>query len=205
MLVSSYNNQAFDDLLVVLLENAAPDQQNFERKGDITEIKDKKSGNIVGYNFFKATQWLADLDASGPVTLSEEQVATLNEALKAEGFAGDLVADTAPKFVVGHVKECVPHPDSDHLSLTEVEIDNGEVLQIVCGASNVAQGQKVVVAKPGAVMPDGLVIWPGELRGETSNGMLSSAHELGVDVSEEKQKGILILEDDAEVGSEFTF
>lgn len=205
MLVSSYNNQAFDDLLVVLLENSAAEDQAFERKGDITEITDKKSGKAVGYNFFEASQWVGGLEESGPVTLSEEQVAALNKALENEGFTGNLEADTAPKFVVGYVQECEPHPDSDHLSLTKTEVDNDEVLQIVCGAPNIAQGQKVVVAKPGAVMPDGLVIWPGELRGETSNGMITSARELGIDTSEDGHRGIMVLEDNAKVGSEFTF
>ncbi len=203
MLVASYNNKAFDDLLVVLLENSDSDNQNFERKGDITQLTDKKSGNVVGYNFFKATQWL-ELDVSGPVTLSEEQVAKLNDAISAAGFEGNLVADTSPKFVVGYVKECVPHEDSDHLSITQTEVDNGEVLQIVCGAANIAQGQKVVIAKPGAIMPDGLVIWPGELRGETSNGMVTSARELGIETAE-PQSGIMVLDDDAVVGSEFKF
>ena len=55
----------------------------------------------------------------------------------------------------------VKHPDSDHLSITQTEVDNGEILQIVCGAPNIKAGQKVVVAKPGAMMPDGLMIWPG--------------------------------------------
>lgn len=203
MLVSSYNNKAFDDLLVVLLENSEAENQNFERKGDITQLTDKKSGNVVGYNFFKATQWL-ELDASGPLTLSEEQVSKLNDAIAAVGFEGNLVADTSPKFVVGYVKECVPHEDSDHLSITQTEVDNGEILQIVCGAANIAQGQKVVIAKPGAVMPDGLVIWPGELRGETSNGMVTSARELGIETAE-PQSGIMVLPEDAEVGSVFEF
>ena len=203
MLVASYNNAAFDDLLVVLLENSAVDNQNFERKGDITQLTDKKSGNVVGYNFFKATQWLT-LDANGPVTLSEEQVAKLNDAISAAGFEGNLVADPSPKFVVGYVKECVPHEDSDHLSVTQTEVDNGEILQIVCGAKNIAQGQKVVVAKPGAVMPDGLVIWPGALRGKTSNGMITSARELGIDAAD-AQSGIMVLEDDAEIGAAFQF
>lgn len=205
MLVASYNNRAFDDLLVVMLENSEAKNQSFERKGDITQITDKKSGNVVGYNFFKATQWLTDLEESGSVSLSKEQVAALNKALETEGFEANLVADTSPKFVIGYVKECVPHEDSDHLSVTQTEVDNGEVLQIVCGAPNIAQGQKVVVAKPGAVMPDGLVIWPGELRGVTSNGMITSARELGLDQSADGHRGIMVLEDDAEVGSAFTF
>lgn len=205
MLVASFNNRAFNGLLAVMLEQSETENQTYERKGDITAITDKKSDNVVGYNFFNATQWLEDLQENGPVDLSEEQVAALNEALEKEGFEGNLVADPSPKFVVGYVQECEPHEDSDHLHVTKTEVDNGEVLQIVCGAPNIAQGQKVVVAKPGAVMPDGLVIWPGELRGVTSNGMITSARELGIDESEEGHRGILVLEDDAEVGSEFTF
>ena len=202
MLVSSYNNQAFSDLLVVLLKDSKAEDQNYERKGDITKLTDEDSNETVGFNFFNVSQWL-EIDGEGPVTLSEEQVATLNEALAKEGFAEELVADTAPKFVIGYVEECVPHEDSDHLSVTQTKVDQDEVLQIVCGASNIAQGQKIVVAKPGAVMPDGLVIWPGELRGVASHGMISSANELGVEVPPEKQAGILVLEDDAEVGAAF--
>ena len=202
MLVASYNNQAFNDLLMIQTKQSKAEDQTFERKGDITHIVDKESGKTVGYNFFKASQWLS-LDKSGPVTLSEENVEALNKALEDTGFEGNLVADSSPKLVVGYVQECVPHEDSDHLSVTQTEVDNGEVLQIVCGAANIAQGQKVVVAKPGATMPDGLVIWPGELRGVASHGMITSARELGIEVPEEKQRGILVLEEDAEVGSAF--
>ena len=202
MLVTSFNNEAFDELLTIQLKQSEVADQSFERKGDITEITNTKSGEVVAYNFFGATKW-AKLEKSGPVTLTEEDVKNLNEALVEVGFEGNLVADTSPKLVVGYVKECVPHEDSDHLSVTQTEVDNGEILQIVCGASNIEQGQKVVVAKPGATMPDGLVIWPGELRGVKSSGMITSARELNVDVPAEKQTGILVLEDDAVVGSAF--
>lgn len=202
MLVTSFNNEAFNELLTIQLKQSEVADQSFERKGDITEITNTKTGEVVAYNFFGAKKW-ADFEESGPVTLTEEDVENLNEALVEVGFEGNLVADTSPKLVIGYVKECVPHEDSDHLSVTQTEVDNGEVLQIVCGAANIAQGQKVVVAKPGATMPDGLVIWPGELRGVASHGMITSARELNVDVPEEKQKGILVLEDDAIVGSAF--
>lgn len=205
MLVTSFNNKAFDDLLTVQLKNSTAEKQQFERKGDITRITDKKTGEVVGYNFFKATQWVEGLTESGPVVLSEAQVDALNKALEEAGFEGNLKADTTPKFVVGYVRECEPMEDSDHLSITQTEVDNGEVLQIVCGAPNVAAGQKVVVAKPGAIMPDGLVIWPGELRGTPSVGMITSARELGLDLSEGGHRGILVLEDDAEVGAPFEF
>lgn len=77
-----------------------------------------------------------------------------------------------------------------------------ETLQIVCGAPNVDAGQKVVVAKVGAVMPSGLLIKEGNLRGEDSFGMLCSARELAIPGAPEV-KGILVLDDSAEVGSPF--
>ena len=100
------------------------------------------------------------------------------------------------------MKTCVPHEDSDHLSVTEIEVDNGEVLQIVCGAANIRKGLKVVVAKPGAMMPDGLLIWPGELRGVESFGMVCSAKELNL-ANAPMKRGILELPQDAVVGSAF--
>ena len=204
MLVSSYNNKAFDDLLTIQFKKSDTENQTFERIDDITKLVDAKSGETVGFNFHAASQ-IIDVKESGPIILSEAQVAALNEALKEVGFEDELEADTEPKLVIGYVKECEPHEDSDHLSVTQTEVDNGQVLQIVCGAKNIAKGQKVVVAKPGAIMPDGLVIWPGELRGVESNGMITSSTELGVDVPEAMRSGILVLEEDAEVGKEFTF
>ena len=88
---------------------------------------------------------------------------------------------TATKLVIGKVVECVPHPDSDHLSLTKV--NTGEkhgVLQIVCGALNVKAGQKVIVALDGAMLPGGKIS-KGLIRGVESQGMICSMLELGVD------------------------
>jgi tRNA-binding protein len=88
------------------------------------------------------------------------------------------------------------------LHITETEIDGGETLQIVCGAPNIEAGQKVVVAKPGAMMPDGQMIWPGSLRGVESFGMICSARELHLPNAPEK-KGILVLAEDAKTGEKF--
>lgn len=202
MLVASYNKKSLDDILVVMLEDSAQKEQSFKRLGNVVEIRNDRTDQVVGYNFFEVSKDLT-LDQEGPLTLTEEQVDTLNNLIQKAGFKTKLQADTAPKFVIGYVKECQPHEDSDHLNITQTQVDDGQVLQIVCGASNVDQGQKVVVAKPGAVMPDGLVIWPGELRGEKSNGMICSARELQIE--SDSKKGILVLDDSHQVGSEFTF
>lgn len=125
-------------------------------------------------------------------------------------FAGVEVEDVskvsiATNLVIGHVVECVPHPNSDHLSLTKVDVGlKHGVLQIVCGAPNVRQGQKVIVALDGAVLPGGKIS-KGLIRGVESQGMICSLLELGVDakfLSEAQQAGIEVLDDDAIVGNE---
>lgn len=202
MIVASYNNKAFDDLLTIQLKKSAVEEQEYEKKDEITRIINKETKETVAFNFFEGSKYVST-DKSGPVNLSKENINELNKALKDAGFEAELELDTTAKFVVGYVHECKAMEDSDHLHITQTEVDKGKKLQIVCGASNIAQGQKVVVAKPGAIMPDGTVIWPGELRGTKSFGMISSAKELNLDVSAEKQEGILVLEDDSEIGSTF--
>ncbi|MFK4565785.1 phenylalanine--tRNA ligase subunit beta [Enterococcus sp. UD-01] len=83
------------------------------------------------------------------------------------------------KIVVGEVKECVPHPNSDHLSICQVDVGEEELSQIVCGAPNVKAGIKVIVALPGARIVGNQKIKKGKMRGEVSNGMICSLQELG--------------------------
>lgn len=106
-------------------------------------------------------------------------------------------------LVIGFVKEAKKHPDSDHLSVCQVDI-GGQISQIVCGAKNVASGQKVIVALPGANLPaKGLTIAKTNIRGQESNGMICSLKELGVDdkfLTEAQKDGIEVLNDSAKVG-----
>lgn len=88
----------------------------------------------------------------------------VQKAINKSGLDYQLNADLSPKFVVGYVETKEKHPDADKLSVLKVNVGN-EHLQIVCGAPNVEAGQKVVVAKVGAVMPSGMVIKDAELRG----------------------------------------
>ncbi|MDD5605784.1 MAG: phenylalanine--tRNA ligase subunit beta [Patescibacteria group bacterium] len=99
-------------------------------------------------------------------------------------------------MVVGEIKEISPHPNADKLQLTKTDVGS-EVLNIVCGAKNIAVGQKVPVALPGAVVAGGLEIKPTTIRGEESFGMLCSKRELGL---AEEADGIYILDDTAAVG-----
>lgn len=201
MIISSYNKDGIGDTLILMTRKSVFAEQGFETKEKITRIFKLETGETVGFNFFQVSDVL-QLEGKGSVTLTTEQVDQLNDCLSKAGFNEKLAADTAPKFVVGEVKECVPHPDSDHLSITQIEVDQEQMLQIVCGAANIDKGQKVVVAKVGAMMPNGLVIWDGELRGEPSHGMVCSAKELGIENSE-ATKGILVLPGSAVTGEAF--
>ena len=105
--------------------------------------------------------------------------------------------------VVAEVVECVPHPDSDHLHITKVRISkDGELLQVVCGAPNVAAGQKVLLATVGTSLPapDGskFKIKKSKIRGAESFGMICAEDELGIGTSHD---GIMVLEPEAVVGT----
>lgn len=198
--IFAYNKQNVGDTLMVIVKNDESKENKAERKGAVARIQ-TIDGTTVAWNFFNVSEYLT-IHGNGQVDVTEQDIEALNEQLKQAGFEERLATDLSPKFVVGYVKTCIDHPDSDHLHITETEIDGGETLQIVCGAPNIEAGQKVVVAKPGAMMPDGQMIWPGSLRGVDSFGMICSAKELHLPNASEK-KGILVLEEDAKIGEKF--
>ncbi len=102
------------------------------------------------------------------------------------------------KVVVGHVVECGKHPEADKLSVTKVDVGGEELLPIVCGAPNVAQGQKVAVAVVGAQLSPDFKIKKTKLRGQPSHGMICAEDELGLGDS---HKGIMILDEELEPGT----
>ena len=106
-------------------------------------------------------------------------------------------------LVVGKVLECVDHPDSDHLHVCQVDIGDSTT-QIVCGAHNVREGIKVIVALPGCILPGDFEIKAGKIRGQESNGMICALFELGVEEKTEENynKGIHEVEEDVVVGSD---
>ena len=104
-------------------------------------------------------------------------------------------------IVIGEVLTCEPHPNSDHMHVTTVNVGSGEPVQIVCGASNVAAGQKVVVATLGTKLYDGeecFTIKKSKLRGIESNGMICAEDEIGLGTD---HAGIIVLPDDAVPGT----
>lgn len=195
-----YNTKGVGDVLLVQLTTTKFEELQTESKGDITLIKDAKSAKVGAFNVFNASKYL-ELTESGSVEVTKEIVETLQQLLTKNDLELELEVDFTPKFVIGYVASKEKHPNADKLNVCQVEVGE-ETLQIVCGAPNVEVGQKVVVAKIGAVMPSGLVIRPAELRGVASSGMICSAKELAIPNAPE-EKGILVVEDHNEIGSAF--
>lgn len=148
----------------------------------------------ISYNWLKdylpfdmsANEVSAALTSIGLETGSVEEVQTIKGGL--EGL------------VIGEVLTCTEHPNSDHLHLTTVNIGTGDPLPIVCGAPNVAAGQKVVVATIGTILYDGeteIKIKKGKIRGEESFGMICAEDEIGIGTD---HAGIIVLPADAPVG-----
>ena len=134
-------------------------------------------------NFVSDYIEIKDIDIN---TLAEDMTRVGNEYEE----AGKLI--NATNLIIGKVIECNMHPDSDHLHVCKVNIGN-EILDIVCGAPNVREGLKVIVALPGAELPGGIKIKKGNIRGQESNGMLCSLAELGLEskfLTESDKEGI---------------
>ena len=112
-----------------------------------------------------------------------------------------VITNHIDNLVIGEVIECEMHPDSDHLHVCKVNVGD-KVLQIVCGASNVRKGLKVIAALPGAILPLNFEIKKSKIRGIESNGMLCALYELGLEEKAEEayNKGIYEVNDDAIVG-----
>jgi phenylalanyl-tRNA synthetase beta chain len=100
-------------------------------------------------------------------------------------------------FVTGRVLDAEQHPDADRLTVCKVDVGRGDPQTIVCGAPNVAAGQTVAVALPGAVMPDGSTLGEAKLRGVVSSGMILAEDEVGIG---EDHFGIMVLDGDVPVG-----
>ena len=138
--------------------------------------------------------WLAELvDAPDAAAIA---AALTQGGLEVEGV--ERIGPDLSGVRVGHVLERAQHPNADRLSLCRVDLGGGEPVEIVCGAPNVAAGQKVAVVSPGATLPDGKKLEKAKIRGVVSHGMICSAKELGLSAESE---GILVLPADAPVGA----
>lgn len=143
--------------------------------------------------------WVGDFVDIKNEDLKELAVKITNYGMNVE----KVITNKIDNLVIGQIKEVKKHPDSDHLNVCMVDIGS-EMVQIVCGASNVKEGLKVIVAKPGCVLPGDNEIKKGKIRGVESNGMICALFELGLEEKTEETyaKGITELGDDAIVGED---
>ncbi len=147
---------------------------------------------------YKWLQEYVDLTGISPEELAERLTLSGIEVEAVERLGQEIEG-----VVIGYVQEREKHPNADRLSVCRVDAGTGESLQIVCGAANVAAGQKVPVALVGAKLPGGVKIKKSRLRDVESQGMICSAQELGMPerfLRKEQTEGILVLPDEAEVG-----
>lgn len=150
---------------------------------------------LVSLNWLKK---YVDIDGIDPEELAEK---ITKSGIEVDGI--EYIGESDLNVVVGHVETCEKHPNADKLNVCMVDVGESESLQIVCGAPNVKQGQKVAVAKPGAVLPGNFKIKKAKLRGVESNGMICSLQELGIDekyIPSQFAEGIYVFPEDVEVG-----
>ena len=133
-------------------------------------------------------KWLEEFINLENIT-TEEIINTLNRiGQEVEGYKK---YEIPQNVVIGKVLECEKHPNADKLNVCKVDVGN-EVLQIVCGASNVVNAEYVVVSKVGAVLPGNFKIKKAKLRGVESHGMICAAREIGLP---DFHEGIIIMDD----------
>ncbi len=144
--------------------------------------------------------WLKDFVAV-PSKISAEDIGSklMLSTVELEGI--EKRGEILDKILVGEVKECKKHPNADRLSVTKVDIGGGKILNIVCGAPNVAAGQKVAVALPGVVLPNGLKMERREVRGIMSEGMICAEDELGLGTL---HAGIMVLPATVKIGKKLS-
>ncbi|MDE7504711.1 DUF4479 and tRNA-binding domain-containing protein, partial [Streptococcus agalactiae] len=196
-----YNREHVGDTLMVIVKDSQGAKLDVDRRGQVARVYLQDSKETVAWNIFEVSSLIA-IEGVGQVTLSDQVIKILNAELLKEGFEDSLVNNIEPTFVVAQIKEMIDHPDSDHLHICQVEINDGKTVQIVCGAPNASVGLKTVAALPGAMMPNGSLIFPGKLRGEDSFGMLCSARELALP-NAPQVRGIIELSDQVIVGESF--
>lgn len=192
-----YNPQGVGDVAFLQIE-PTDGAFDYNKKDDVVEIT--QDGQVVGFNIFNVSDKIK-IEGNGHIKLTSEIIEALQQSINNSGFNYKLDTDLSPKFVVGYVETKEKHPDADKLSVLKVNVGN-ETLQVVCGAPNVAAEQKVVVAKVGAVMPSGMIIKDAKLRGVDSSGMICSMKELDLP-NAPQEKGIMVLNDDYEIGQAF--
>ena len=192
-----YNYEKIGDVLLIVFEsNTNPTK--VVKNGDVVALY--KEGRLVGINIFNFSK-IMKIRSNGFITnITPEIHGIINHVLVNAGLE-EIPYQADSGFVVGKILDIEEHPDSEHLHILTVDTGK-EKLQVVCGAANVKENMKVVLALPYTFMPNGQQIIPSKLLGIESFGMCCSGRELNLDGFEGK-RGLLELDDNFEVGQDF--
>ena len=145
-------------------------------------------------------EWVKDY-----IDISDQDLEELAVKITEAGINVEkVITNHIDNLVIGKVVSCVDHPNSDHLHVCQVDVGNEELQQIVCGAPNVCEGIKVIVALPGAVLPGDFQIKASKIRGVESKGMICALFELGLEEKTEEtySRGIEVLAHNAPIGKD---
>lgn len=192
-----YNYHTIGDVLLIISDLETKPNRVI-KNGDVTSLY--LDDKLIGINIFNISNVLK-IKSNGLIVLPLKKMIDVINNILINANVETLEYKKESGFKVGKVLTCEEHPDSDHMHVLTVDIGS-EVLDIVCGAPNVKEGQKVVVATLGTTMFDGKKIVPSSLRGIKSNGMLCSPRELHLEGAP-NVRGILVLDDDALIGEDF--
>ncbi len=192
-----YNYHTIGDVLLII-SDLETKPNRVVKNGDVTSLY--LDDKLIGINIFNISNVLK-IKSNGLIVLPLKEMIDVINNILINANVETLEYKKESGFKVGKVLTCEEHPDSDHMHVLTVDIGS-EVLDIVCGAPNVKEGQKVVVATLGTTMFDGKKIVPSSLRGIKSNGMLCSPRELHLEGAP-NVRGILVLDDDAIIGEDF--
>jgi tRNA-binding protein len=193
MIALFYNQTSLHDTLIL---HITPDR--------VYKV-DTSNKFCIGYNDKKEVCFINIFDVSKDIPLPSGFLKLNTEVcsyIKSITKIDLLNVSAENPFVVGQVVNC-EEIGGTHLHLCRVSAGGDKILDIVCGAKNVSKDIKVIIAQLGAVLPSGLRILPNKLMGHTSSGMLCSAKELSLNLTEYTESGIVILNEKYQVGQPF--
>ena len=191
-----YNHESVGDVLMIVFNNLVTPNK-VVKDDNVTSLY--KDDELIGINIFEISKIMKIHFNGMLVAPNKEFIKIINYILENHHLPKLEIIESG--FRVGKILTCEEHPDSDHLHVTTVDVKD-QILDIVCGAPNCKEGEKVVVAMPGTIMFDGSVIVPSSFRGVKSNGMMCSARELHLP-NAPQVRGLLILDDTYNVGDDF--
>ncbi len=180
MVISSYFNKKNN---VLMLMTSLSDEGAYIKKDNDEVLIFNKDEKLIAVNIFN---YKKDLNQG-----------IINNSLVIDDIKKYFNEDIEDPFLVSNIISIKKHPKSEKLNICQVDLGD-KIQQIVCGAKNVSEGKKVIVAQVGAVMPNGMKIVPSKLISEESNGMICSLFELGL--SDKSDQGIAILSDEYKIG-----